>query len=140
DIQQQLLAILPGVRVVVVLLSPSYLESKWCRQERDTFLAAVRDRPLGDRRLFVIDLGRVTKDERPEQLQAMLGFKFHDEEGVKFGHPYPNANWERHSAFFTSILKIAGQIAERLEQIEPGPAPRVDESSNGEPVATAYVH
>jgi TIR domain len=138
DIQQQLLGILPGVRVVVILLSPSYLESKWCRQEREAFLAAVRDRPLGDKRLFVLDLGRVTKDERPGELQPMLGFKFHDEEGVKFGHPYPNAKWESHSAFFKAMLTISAQIAERLEQIEPGPV-QDEESRNGEPVATVYL-
>jgi len=138
DIQQQLLGILPGVRVVVILLSPSYLESKWCRQEREAFLAAVRDRPLGDKRLFVLDLGRVTKDERPEELQPMLGFKFHDEEGVKFGHPYPNAKWESHSGFFKATLTLAAQIAERLEQIQPVPV-QDEESRNGAPVATVYL-
>ena len=136
DIQKQIIATLPHVRVMVVLLSPAYMESDPCREERDTFLSAMRGRPLGDKRVFLIDLGKVDHKACPEPFRGPLGFKFHDPDGMKFGHPLPNALWREHKPYFDAVPTIAEKIAQRIGELQP---PGNDQPPPPPPIATVYL-
>ena len=83
----------------------------------------MRDRPYGDKRVFLIDIGRVSKDDKPEPFRSMLGFTFHDAEGFKFGEPSPNAKFESHLPYFKAMPSLANKIVERLEDILKAPPP-----------------
>lgn len=141
DLQKQLIATLPRVRTMIVLLSPAYMESDWCRQEREAFISAMSGRPLGDKRVFLIDLGKVDPKERPEAFRGPLGFKFYDQDGRKFGHPLPNVKFERHLAFFDAVPSIAEELAKRLEELGVGTEMqhRVDDGPPPDPIATVYL-
>jgi hypothetical protein len=138
-LHKQILNTLPSVRLMVVLLSPDYLKSQWCTEERETFLNAIRNRLLSDERVFLVDLGQVKVEQRPEPFRELLGFPFHGPDGGKLGHPVPNSKWESHQSFFKEVEKLAPKIAERLEKLgvqssaeHLRPVPR-------ETVATVYL-
>ena len=61
---------------LLVILSPAYMASDWCRQERDVFLEAVRSQAGSDKRIFLVDLGRLETLERPPELTDFVPFKF----------------------------------------------------------------
>src|SRR5262249_36955171 len=39
---------------LVIILSPGYLQSEWCRNERNAFLETIRNKPYSGRRVFVV--------------------------------------------------------------------------------------
>jgi hypothetical protein len=137
----QILDTLPKTQLIVVLLSPSYLKSDWCEKERAKFLAAKAGQPLADKRVFLVDLGNVQRDDRPEEFQDLVGFPFHSE-GEKFGHPVPDARFERHLSFFSGVKKLAERIASRLAELGPR-APQTETAKSRQtdpaPLATVYL-
>src|SRR4051812_47228618 len=50
--------------LLVVIMSPSYLNSEWCRRERETFLALVKDR-VADGSVFLVHARRVPHEKIP---------------------------------------------------------------------------
>jgi hypothetical protein len=129
---------LPTVRVLVVLLSPAYVASDWCKQEREWFLAAMRDRPLAEKRVFLVDLGRVRPEDRPEPFDKQAGFKFHADD-QQFGYPLPNVHWPDHSRFWRAVQSLAGEIVTRLEQITPRLKYLPPSERSVQPIATVYL-
>jgi hypothetical protein len=108
-------------------------------------LEALRGRPLADKRMFVVDLGGVAKDDRPDPLKSMRGYPFCNAEGVKYGHPYPNVNFESHLSYFNALPKIAEDVINRLAEIDPRrfaaatDAETGDDAGNGQPAESVYV-
>ena len=52
---------------LVVVLSRAYMASPWCKEERRLFLEAVRHRELSDNRTFLVDLGNLDVEDRPNE-------------------------------------------------------------------------
>src|SRR5205085_8465716 len=64
--------------VLVVVLSPRYVKSEWCRRELDEFCRRVAGGlVVGDKlRVFKVVKFHVPLQEHPPQLQGVLGFEF----------------------------------------------------------------
>lgn len=92
-----ILSALKESATLVVLVSPGYLNSDWCRREREkfleyqkgekspeckkeeTFLEHLRERLDADSRLFLVELDEVKKEEYPdypEEFTELLGYRF----------------------------------------------------------------
>ena len=56
--------------ILLVILSPAYLESEWCRLELNTFLANICEE---SECLFIIERSEV---ERPKPINHLMGYKF----------------------------------------------------------------
>jgi uncharacterized caspase-like protein len=80
-LNSQLLAEAKASAVLLVVVSPGYLRSDWCRHERDAFLEAVKGSPGAESRVFVVERLPV---ERPPELAGPSGYVFwgNDEGGV----------------------------------------------------------
>ncbi|MCY2989443.1 MAG: toll/interleukin-1 receptor domain-containing protein [Planctomycetota bacterium] len=139
-LRHQILGTLPKTRLLVVLLSQSYLESDWCRDERQAFISAMKDRPLGDQRIFLLDLGNVEEKSRPAEFRnlGLKGFPFYTSDKLKFGHPVPNATWNEHLPFFKDLTKLAEKIAARLGELGIH-VPLANQRPDAKPVATVYL-
>jgi hypothetical protein len=142
-LRAQVLESVPRSELFVVLLSHAYLESTWCRDERVAFLAAKAGQPLAEKRVFLVDLGKVKTEDRPAEFQKLdlAGFPFHSD-GEKLGHPVPNAGFKEHLSFFSSMTKLAERIAARLGELGLKAAQADSrESPHSKPafVATVYL-
>ena len=84
----QLEAQIAGAAILVVLMSPDYLESTWCARERDWWCGAQSGRGLPtDRRIAVVRILPTTEKWPPAlcdpQGEPLVGFPFHgDVRGV----------------------------------------------------------
>jgi hypothetical protein len=102
-----------GGAAMLIVLSPGYLESSWCKREMDLFLEADAKRQAGSTsRVFVIETGRV---ERPEAPAMVLSLPFwaaspdNLEITSQLGYPRPNAD--------TPDLALAEQLRRTLEKM-----------------------
>ena len=73
SITRQLIERARNSATLVVVLSPGYAASSWCRRERETFLDLVQERR---RPVFVVERDRVDEAERPAALGDFKGFTF----------------------------------------------------------------
>lgn len=73
-ITPQILDRLRRSAMLIILLSPGYVASDWCRQEREAFFAIVPDR--GAHKVFVVELDCVDDVGRPPELSDINPFRF----------------------------------------------------------------
>lgn len=60
---------------IVVLVSPAYLRSEWCRRERSTFLQALRARARTGA-VFIVSIENLAREKLPEEFQDLVGYQF----------------------------------------------------------------
>ena len=63
-LDKQIQQALERTACLVVILSPGFLESPWCPKELQTFRGAIAAQVRADSRIFVVDLGSVTEQQR----------------------------------------------------------------------------
>ena len=59
SITPEIMSTLDRTATLVVILSPGYLESEWCTDERETFLKLVEERRRNDGCVFVVERRQV---------------------------------------------------------------------------------
>jgi hypothetical protein len=67
---------LKNASLLLVVLSPNWMASKWCRRELDTFAGYHGPDDIRER-IIVVSKGFVDLDERPPLLQGQTGFAFY---------------------------------------------------------------
>ena len=60
---------------LLVIMSPSYLESEWCAKERNTFLGFARE-AVAAGRIFIVNCRDTDKSGIPPEFGDLLGFQF----------------------------------------------------------------
>jgi hypothetical protein len=79
--EDTLLEAIPKVAILVSILSPSYINSKWCRREMELFSQIARDTGgmrLGNKaRIFKVEKLPVPLNSHPPDLQGMTGYPFY---------------------------------------------------------------
>lgn len=93
----------------LLLLSPGYVESNWCREELATFLKSAKDQGgVGDR-LFVIRLRDLRSHERPSGLPKVEGYPFFDPE-------IPQAELSpKHPQFSQELFRLRENVVDTLK-------------------------
>ena len=71
----------PKVAILISLLSPSYINSEWCRREMQMFARIASETGgmrLGNKaRIFKVEKINVPLDKHPAELQGMTGYQFY---------------------------------------------------------------
>jgi hypothetical protein len=71
---------IPKVAILISVLSPSYINSEWCRREMQMFSRIATDTGgmrLGNKaRIFKVEKINVPLDKHPVELQGMTGYQF----------------------------------------------------------------
>ena len=71
---------IPKVAILISILSPSYINSEWCRREMQMFSSIATDTGgvrLGNKaRIFKVEKISVPLDKHPPELQGMTGYQF----------------------------------------------------------------
>jgi hypothetical protein len=102
-----------GSATILLILSPGYLASKWCRLELSTFLAKAGQ---NSGRVFLVEHDFV---ERPEVLSDLLGYKFWqlNESGHRriLGFPKPNPE---EFEYYQKLDDLATQLLDQLNLLK----------------------
>jgi hypothetical protein len=103
--------------LLLVVMSPAYLQSLWCALERNTFLEVARDR-VADGRIFIVRCLDESVSERPREFGDLIGYEFFakdPETGVprSLGDPDPSE-----PAFLKQIYNLSYHLAKELARLK----------------------
>jgi hypothetical protein len=76
DLTPELIARVRDAAVFLLVLSPAYLASEWCRRELRVFDEAIRGRKAAQGRIFVVEFDRVDRKRRFPELADLKGYRF----------------------------------------------------------------
>jgi hypothetical protein len=117
--------------MLLVVLSPGYIASDWCRRELETFAGLISEDQR--RRMFVVELDRLDEAERPHHLADLKRSRFWAANQISgtprpLGHPLLDA--EYYSAVDDLIREIVTEL-KGLKSAEPRSAAATPLASNG---------
>ena len=129
-----------GVRdsaLLLIIMTTDYLNSRWCREERQWFEEELHRRGQGVRNVFVLKAMPTDASRWPGRLkdvkdEIVPGYTFYPENvqpnvARPFGWPVPTDSKTRRE-FHDSIPKLSAAIANRLQEL-------VGESAKAKPLA-----
>jgi TIR domain len=104
---------------LLVIASPSYLNSDWCARERNAFLTAVREKSAAGGRIFRVDFDKLDPSEFPPEFRDLLGYPFWIMDGN--GNPrtlgFPVVDPQREPEYFTRLTKLKIELGKELERL-----------------------
>ncbi len=123
-ITPQIMDTLSRTATLIIVLSPGYVASEWCKREKDTFLNLVKE--CGGSRVFVVERDMVEEHERPSELSDLKGFKFwrRDREGKPpriLGSPKPEYPADRE--YYNLVDDLSHELATELRSLKVAAGP-----------------
>lgn len=130
-ITTQITGMLQKSATMLVVLSPGYVESTWCKREADTFWAAVQEHLDSGGRVFVVER-TITEIGRPQQFNDLRGYKFWVKEPTRkeprtLGWPKPNPDRER--AYYDLLSDLCYDLAKELRRLKDSANSSVEPSA-----------
>jgi len=120
---------LSQAELLVVVMSPNWMQRPYCRKEFETFLSLRKAAGVTNpaTRTLVVGKGYVDRSGRPPELQGQEGFLFYsrdDENDVCAITPFFNRG-KCNDRFYAELDELAGGLQKRVSQILSGaPAPQ----------------
>ena len=112
----QLLSKIGRSATLLVVMSPAYLQSDWCRREREAFLNLVHDR-IAEGSVFVVEVREVNHSEYPKEFADLVPVSFwlKDPES-KTDRPLgvPNPDEEK---YYKRLLRLSYLIKCQMEHL-----------------------
>jgi hypothetical protein len=102
----------------IVIVSPRYLASEWCRREREGFLRLMNERSAAGTRVFMVEIDKVEK--LPVEFTDLIGYRFwvqdwEDPIPRTLGLPVPDP---RDQEYYNRLTRINYDLAEELKRLE----------------------
>jgi hypothetical protein len=134
--------------ILMIVMSPRYLASTWCKDELDWFRQQVQDRERDHGLVFVVRALRTDENQWPDFLRdtrghGLPGFQFHDKLDLM---PYGwRASSENRESYVRELWRLQMALTKRLRQLRANAERRVRPGiPRGVPPATAqrriYLH
>lgn len=115
-ITPQLLNQVRRTAILVIILSPSYISSPWCKRERENYLDVIRD--WESRRVFIIEPEEVRLEDRPEELRDRKSFRFWVPSDREGGGPCPlGTTRDLEDEFKKRVFDLSYAIAAELRRM-----------------------
>lgn len=118
---------IPRAAILVSVLSPSYINSEWCRREMEVFCQIANDTGglrLGTRaRIFKVEKINVPLGKHPAELQGMTGYAFYyiDEKANRSRELSPESG-PHAIEYWQKIDDVAQDLTSLLEEMKRGAA------------------
>ncbi len=115
---------IPRVAILVSVLSPSYVNSEWCRKEMELFCRIASDTGgmrLGSKaRIFKVEKVNVPLGKLPAELQGMTGYAFYymDEKAHRPRELSPESGPPHAIEYWQKIDDVAQDITSLLEEMK----------------------
>ena len=125
---EQLKRIVERSALLLIVMSPRYLGSAWCTDEREWFAGQFGDRRKGPGRVFVVRSVSTLHEQWPDFLKdsrghADLGFQFHADTAQEGETPY---GWpdlmDKSTAFYEALAPLRTTIIARLIELKAAQA------------------
>ncbi|MCP5076259.1 MAG: toll/interleukin-1 receptor domain-containing protein [Rhodobacteraceae bacterium] len=131
--------------LVIAIMSQSYLDSIWCKEESNRFVDILKikranlftDDALPDQwPLIVVQVEETDGENWPDEIFAEAPrFKFYDQDeqkgGLRFGWPSPDVNVD--AAFFKELSRLSTAVAYKLRREISLPVPSFSSIPNAKP-------
>jgi len=112
-----LLTAVRGSALLLVVMSPSYLNSTWCARERNSFLELARDR-VADGRVFIVDFLDVRLELRPREFGDLTGFPFWVFDTVAGATRTLGESNPSEDEFIRHLYGLSQHVANQLRRLE----------------------
>ena len=76
DLTPEIIGRVRDAAVLLLVLSPGYLASEWCRRELAAFHEEIRRRKAARGRIFVVEFDRVDRNRKSPELADLKGYRF----------------------------------------------------------------
>jgi len=121
-ITSEIMKTIEQAAILIVILSPGYLASEWCRRERNTFLKMIGERPRSEARVFIVERDKIEERDRPDEFKELLGYRFWfaDKEGRPpriLGEPKPNPDDPKCQPYYDKLNDLSYDLAEELRRL-----------------------
>jgi hypothetical protein len=107
---------LKSASFLLVVLSPNWMGSRWCRRELETFAQSHGPEGLRER-IIVVGKRHVDPDRRPALLQGQVGFKFYvrneDPEDIAGDLEFFDRGEPRDERYWESVKALAAYLVKR---------------------------
>jgi hypothetical protein len=117
--------------MLLLVLSPGYIASTWCKRELETFDAFIAAGQA--RRVFVVELDPVDEADSPPALADLKRSRFWTADRIS-GTPHPLGNPVPDSEYYSAVDDLIREVVvelKGLKQAEPRFAPGARSGSNG---------
>lgn len=112
-IQDTIMETLDQTDILLIILSPGYLNSKWCQLELDRFVEK-RQSHKDITRVFVVEKN---KADPPDCLKGLLNYRFWEQKDLKKA-PTVFGAFKPDEAFYQVVNDIAYEMSQKLELIK----------------------
>jgi hypothetical protein len=124
-------------KCIIAFMSPSYLESEWCRKEMDTFVALVGGGTASNR-VFLVELLPTSRESWHSGVHSIGEIRFWTEElnepeAMILGWPVPDTT--KHEQYWSKLNSLAAILARQIQDLPPTSPPAADAAA-GIPRAT----
>jgi hypothetical protein len=106
--------------ILLIVMSPRYLTSTWCKEELEWFKQQVQDRERDQGRVFIVRVLRTDENLWPDFLRdarghALAGFQFHDKrDSMPFGWRGSSENRE---GYVRELWRLQTALTRRLREL-----------------------
>jgi hypothetical protein len=106
--------------ILMIVISPRYLASAWCKDELEWFRQQVQERERDQGRVFVVRALRTDENSWPDFLRdtrgyALPGFPFHDKQSSM---PYGwRGSSENHEGYVKELWRLQTALTRRLREL-----------------------
>ncbi len=120
-ITQDILDAAQSSAILLIILSPGYLASDWCRKERNLFLRQLRTKFNGNKRQIFIIEKTSYRVKRPRSLNDVISipFWYEDEDDNIHTMDLPRYNPEEVD-YYIRLQKIVYRVIDVLERLKKG--------------------
>ena len=113
----QIMDALRQTAIMIIVLSPGYLASEWCKREKNKFLELIKQ---SSSRVFIIERDIIEDQDRPAEFQDLIPFRFwvRDREGKPpriLGCPAPDKD---DRSYYSLVDEITFELTGRVAQSE----------------------
>lgn len=110
-------------KIFLAVISPCYLQSKWCMKEMRAFIKEAGNREgvhIGNKsRIFKIVKTYVHDEEQPEDIRGLLGYEFfRKDERERYVEFSPEIGGRFHQEFLDKLEDVAFDICHLIKEME----------------------
>jgi hypothetical protein len=114
----------------LVVMSPAYLHSEWCRRERTAFLGLVQDRVAAGR-IFIVFAREVQRTALPSEFGDLEGFRFWVQD-AEAGADRPLGFFDlSERSYIAKVVQLSHDLKRQLEAMRTNGGRRADRLTPG---------
>ena len=119
QITPEIMDTLQKTAILLVILSPGYIESEWCQRERNAYLNMVQERAGSDLGVFIVEYTKI--DERPAEFKDVSGYRFwKSARGYPrtLGMPQPNPHNPNDQDYYDLLNELSCDLVKELRRLK----------------------